>query len=150
MSLGRMGGFPLSSGPRSIRRGLGIIWLLALQMIFVGLYLEGIRSLIRRFFVQPARHGDPDWPSVAAGTVLILFAFAWKKDYRLGLATQLVALALIVGWAAKMEPSILRSWVAYAPPVAAAVIAMAAIVSAILWIVRRSASNKNSDAGSAR
>jgi hypothetical protein len=102
-------------------------------MALVGLYLEGVRSMLVRLFPRSAGRGEPDWLSLAAASVLLIFAFAWKKSYRLGLAIQILALALIVGWAVDMDPSVLRNWVAYTPPVAALAVAMAAIVSALLW-----------------
>lgn len=112
-----------------------MIWLLAVQLVFAGLYLEGARSLLGSVFPRFAGRREPDWLSLAAFTVLLLFAFAWKKSYRFGLVSQVFALAMIVVWATAMDPTVLRNWVVYTPAVAAVAVAMAAIVSAILWML---------------
>ena len=118
---------------KSLKHSLGVIWLLALQLVFIGLYFEGTRSFLRSALGRSAGGQDGDWRGVAAVGILVIFAFAWRKDRRIGIAIQIVALALIVGWAAKADPSVLRNWIAYTPVVMVVAVGMALIVSAILW-----------------
>lgn len=114
---------------------LRVCWLLLASLLFMPLYLDGFRSVLLALLRAHLTTGNRQAYSIAAVTIMLPIAYAWKRSPRWGLGVQIGLLVLILSWSAFYDRAVILDWWNVVGLIAIVCCVVGGFVSLILWLL---------------